>query len=185
MTKLFLYYIYTPDSAAPDSHALLSRAAALHTGEPASAFLTHREQGKKPRFASHPGLHFSVSHSGNLWVCAFANREVGCDVQLCRPGVRFEKLAERWFHPNEAASVRVERDFYDIWSRKEAFVKALGIGIDTQFRTFDSTCGTASMDGTTLEIRNIRLPDSLSDEYAAAIAYNTDFSIECINLAKI
>lgn len=181
MTKLFLYYIYTqsPDS----SDELLHRAASAYTGEKCSAFAVRRAQGKKPFFTSHPQLHFSVSHSGGLWACVFAESEVGLDVQFRRPGIRYERLAGRWFHANEAAAVLTERDFYDIWSRKEAFVKALGIGIDEKFKMFDVTSGTASLDGESYEIRDIILPGDLSSAYSAAIAYGTDFSLSFCDLA--
>lgn len=170
---------------------LLITSAAHFSGK--REFKIHREQGKKPYFEDHPELHFSVSHSGGLWVCAFASREIGCDIQVHRKIPRYMKLSERWFHENEAKAVSSERDFYDIWSRKEAFVKAIGRGIDEKFRQFDTTSGTAELLGITLKLHDFRLPcDGLpeyspdySKEYSGAIAYFDSFELNTVNTAMI
>ncbi|MBQ4353742.1 MAG: 4'-phosphopantetheinyl transferase superfamily protein [Clostridia bacterium] len=182
MTKLFLYYMCT-DGTFPDSRTLLLRAASEHTGLPASAFSVHRESGKKPYFTSHPDLHFSVSHSESLWCCLFAGRECGLDVQFQKSGIRHFRLAQRWFHPREAEKICTEQDFYRIWSRKEAFVKALGIGIDPQFKTFDAAADLVSLGETALFVRNLSLPGILNEQYTAAAAYETDFSVEMIPIS--
>lgn len=93
----------------------------------------------KPVFANWPGVEFSVSHSGEWWVCAFADRPVGLDVQEHRP-CPYQRLAERWFHPDEqlwlSRQTDTEEAFYTLWTARESFVKMTGQGIDSGFSCF-------------------------------------------------
>lgn len=83
------------------------------------------------------GLHFSVSHSGDLWSCLMADRPCGLDLQELRP-CNYEKLAARFYTPVEQAYVTTAaRDagktgslqaFYKIWTRREALAKYTGLG---------------------------------------------------------
>jgi 4'-phosphopantetheinyl transferase len=75
---------------------------------------------------------FNVSHSGAIGLIAVADgeRRVGVDVEQVRPDTDFPVLAERFFHPAEAAAIGDRRDaFFRCWTRKEAVVKALGLGL--------------------------------------------------------
>ncbi|WP_162907220.1 4'-phosphopantetheinyl transferase family protein [Allorhizocola rhizosphaerae] len=74
------------------------------------------------------GPHVNLSHSGELAALAICeDRPVGIDVQEISPGFRPDRMAERYFHADEAAHVAgsVER-FVRLWVRKEACVKAAG-----------------------------------------------------------
>lgn len=79
------------------------------------------------------GVHFSVSHSGGLAVFALAEgRRVGVDVEVPAAGVDTVVSA---FHPGErrwvAAGAAAERDraTLRVWTAKEAYLKALGVGL--------------------------------------------------------
>ncbi len=184
MEPLTLYYREpTKDTSRESSQNLLLCAASLHTGEDASAFSIHRAEGGKPYFKSHPHLHFSVSHSGTLWACLFAECPIGLDVQEKKKGVTFTRLAHRWFHLSEASKVSCEEDFYKIWCRKEAFVKALGIGIEGRFKSFDTTCSPCCLDDTSLQLTSFSLPDGLAERYEAAVAYSHNFTLSYIRIA--
>jgi 4'-phosphopantetheinyl transferase len=90
-----------------------------------------RTQRGKP-FVPGSEVRFNLSHSGELTVCAFARgREVGIDVELESRKTEPLRLAERFFAPDEAEAVRRDgrEAFFRIWVRKEAYVKALGLGI--------------------------------------------------------
>lgn len=88
------------------------------------------------------GLHFNVSHSGEVALVALARREVGVDVEYHRPGVEFLNLARRFFAETEVAAVaaagEAERQatFYRCWARKEACVKAVGLGLQVELGRF-------------------------------------------------
>jgi 4'-phosphopantetheinyl transferase len=82
----------------------------------------------------------SVSHSGNVVVCA-AGRVVACgiDVERVRPRSDWNALCERVLHPAERRRLAQLNDaarwrgFYDFWVVKEAVAKALGIGLAFPF----------------------------------------------------
>lgn len=90
-----------------------------------------RQPGGKPYFPSHPDLHFSVSHSGALSLCALGEAPVGADVELVRP--RSGRLPRYALSDGEYAWYRERggrwEDFYTLWTLKEARVKCTGEGI--------------------------------------------------------
>lgn len=95
--------------------------------------------GGKPRLAETQlasGLHFSVTHSGDLALIAVTTGcEVGVDVERVRSVGHAEHIARRFFHPAEtkaiAAAGLAARDaaFLRCWTGKEAVLKATGSGI--------------------------------------------------------
>lgn len=81
-------------------------------------------------------LRFNVSHSNGIAVYAIArNREIGVDLELIREEPALLDIAERFFSPLEILALReIPRErqsvaFFNCWTRKEAYVKALGDGI--------------------------------------------------------
>jgi 4'-phosphopantetheinyl transferase len=93
-------------------------------------------QGKPILDEQHPRMHFNVSHSHNLVLIAVTHRgEVGIDVERVRPFANDLNLAERYFSPRECRMLRLlspERRteaFFHAWTRKEACLKALGVGL--------------------------------------------------------
>lgn len=88
----------------------------------------------KPCFTAGPD--FSVSHSGDYWVCAMSGTAVGIDLQQ-HTGCDCVKIAKRFFHPDEYSLVNQNPEsFWDIWTAKESFVKFLGTGITDEFSGF-------------------------------------------------
>lgn len=167
MKKIILYYMTAP---VLPSRALRLHAASDWTGDPVRCFTEDTGVCGKPYFPSHPDVHFSVSHSGSFWVCAFSDGEVGCDVQEFRKNddpVRLNRLAERWFSEGERRYLdghgRTPAEFYRIWTRKEAYVKFTGHGIGRgNFPAFDVTSPLPDC-----TVRDLRLPDA--ENYAAAL----------------
>ena len=90
----------------------------------------------KPRLVN-PSIdvRFNLSHAGELALLAIAlAQEVGVDVEEHRP-VETTELARRFFSPVEATALKALPTseqlaaFYRCWTRKEAFIKALGDGL--------------------------------------------------------
>ena len=82
-------------------------------------------------------LEFSISHSGNLWTCLVSDVPVGVDIQKIR-AVDAGKLAVRFFTEGEQQYIAKfgKESFFDIWVRKEAYVKYTGTGISEGLSTF-------------------------------------------------
>lgn len=86
-------------------------------------------------------LRFNVTHTAGLIVCAVAwARDVGVDVEAWDRPRSVLALADRFFSPHEAAAIRglsaVDQDshFVRLWTLKEAYVKARGVGLATGLR---------------------------------------------------
>lgn len=87
-------------------------------------------------------LRFNLSHTEGLVVLAVAQTGVGVDVEwLDRPG-RTVELADRYFAPAEVAALRAlpierQRDrFFDLWTLKESYIKARGLGLAIPLASF-------------------------------------------------
>ena len=112
---------------------------------PESVQLTYGACGK-PALANagRCALRFNLSHRDDLAVYAFSpGREVGIDVEAIRPLPEADTLAARFFSRREHAAYRALRPcdralgFFQCWTRKEAFVKALGEGLSHPLDSFD------------------------------------------------
>jgi 4'-phosphopantetheinyl transferase len=93
-------------------------------------------------------LRFNLSHSHELALYAFTDgAEVGIDVEHVRPDMAGEEIARRFFSPREVAALFAlapgERDaaFFQCWTRKEAFIKAVGEGLSFPLDQFDVSLG--------------------------------------------
>lgn len=122
------YYKYSKD-VQKDSHRLLTKAAEDLYGM--GEYELSKASGGKPFFRHHPKIHFSISHSGAYWVCAFADVEVGLDIQIEEHRHRGEKIAARFFAPEEKKYLEKcgYEKFYDVWAAKEAYLKYTGEGL--------------------------------------------------------
>jgi 4'-phosphopantetheinyl transferase len=93
--------------------------------------------GKPALAASHGDLRFNLSHCEDVAVYAFADAaEVGVDVEREREIEDAEAIAERCFSPAERDACRALGFLY-CWTRKEAFVKALGSGLSSPLPELD------------------------------------------------
>ena len=108
--------------AAPDLDALSASA------QPRRRAVGARGPTGKPECVDGPP--FSLAHSGGLVVCALApHGRIGVDVELPRPR-DVGAIAERYFSSEESRWVGAElRRFLRLWVLKEAYLKALGVGI--------------------------------------------------------
>lgn len=89
-------------------------------------------------------LHFNLSHTHELVVFAFTYLgEVGVDIEYMRTNVEYEELAKRFFSPNENAVLHAlpedmkQEAFFNCWTRKEAYIKARGMGLSLPLNLFD------------------------------------------------
>ena len=89
-------------------------------------------------------IRFNVAHSSDLAMLAVAlGGEVGIDLEKIRTEVETDKLAERFFSPQERESLRAipkqnrVSAFFRCWSCKEAFLKAEGLGLSRSLESFD------------------------------------------------
>jgi 4'-phosphopantetheinyl transferase len=122
------------------AHANLRRILGCYLNQPAEKICFRTGPFGKPEVASGTSLKFSLSHSKSTALLAVDNAlPLGVDVEDVRP--MEAEVADMNFSARELSSLRgLEGDawlagFYRCWTRKEAILKAEGVGL---FRALDS-----------------------------------------------
>jgi 4'-phosphopantetheinyl transferase len=137
---------------------LRQRLAACLGVRPEWIELEYGENGKPAlaRGGSHAGrrLHFNLAHCDDVALHAFSSsREIGIDVEAIRALPEADDIAARHFsrRENEAYRALAPQDrplaFFRCWTRKEAYLKALGRGLATRLNELDVSQDTLGEDG--------------------------------------
>ena len=123
---------------------LLRTALGQHLNRaPESLVFDYGAQGK-PIISDAP-LHFNLSHSADMLLLALATHPLGADVEQIRPMTGQRTVAHDNFSPAEFAvwsalpAAEQSPAFFNIWTRKEAYIKATGDGFRLPLAAFDVT----------------------------------------------
>jgi 4'-phosphopantetheinyl transferase len=126
------------------AHVLVRHALAAATGHPPAAFRFEAGAHGKPTAwigRETAGIHFNLSHSKGLVAVALGLCELGLDVEPIRHSVNLA-VARHAFAPEEIAWLeglsegRQAEGFLRLWTLKEAFIKATGLGLSQPLDTF-------------------------------------------------
>jgi 4'-phosphopantetheinyl transferase len=115
------------------SHSALRRIVARYVHRPPASLEFARAEMGKP-YIEGP-IRFSMAHSGGLALYAIAHREVGVDVEQIRLDMDVRGIAERFLPAVESLELSAlepgeqQRAFFRLWTRREAYLKARGIGL--------------------------------------------------------
>jgi 4'-phosphopantetheinyl transferase len=113
--------------------------------EPPEVRFSYGARGK-PELADElgSGISFNLSHSHDMALLAVTrDREVGADIERVDERVEVESIASRFFSASENADLQTlpaelrRETFFRCWTRKEAYVKALGDGLAHPLHDFD------------------------------------------------
>jgi 4'-phosphopantetheinyl transferase len=137
----------------------------------------------KPMLAD-SDVQFNVSHShGMAMIAVTRGREVGCDIERIDSSFAEEQIPERFFSPYEVATLRALPDaeqcdaFFRCWTRKEAYIKACGMGVSLALDSFDVTLApnqpAALLRGA--DGWSLRGPDAPAGYAAAVVARGDDW----------
>lgn len=127
---------------------LLQKVLALYHMQDSKVFIG--EHGK-PMV---DGLEFSLSHSGDLVICAVSDKSVGCDVEEIRKAPK--GVAERYFSDSEQeyldqfSGEEYDKAFFRIWTLKESYVKMTGEGMGVPMEEYEvivDDCARVIRDG--------------------------------------
>jgi 4'-phosphopantetheinyl transferase len=120
------------------------------TAQPQEVVFVYGAKGK-PDLAADQNPHrvkFNLTHSGDLALLAVTqNQELGVDVEFVKADFGGSEIAERFFSAREVAMLFAidERErnaaFFACWTRKEAFIKAVGEGLSLPLDSFDVAFG--------------------------------------------
>lgn len=160
--------------------------------DPAKIQFSFNSKGK-PAATEGNGLKFNMSHSGGLTVIALAMEcEIGVDVEKIRPLSDMLRIAERYFCQEEAAELRSlpsderENGFFCCWTRKEAYIKAIGAGLSAPLNGFRVAVDPKMVprfihiNHDIAEANAWELHDlNLASGYAAALAYRAPRRVLC------
>ena len=124
---------------------------------------------------SAPNLRFNLSHTRNLIACIVAPEfDVGIDVEDCRRNISGPAIARRYFSAREVAAFeRLTKNeqaaaFFEYWTLKEAYVKAVGRGISLGLARFSFELDDRGLRVDDPERRPARISfDGLNDDPAA------------------
>lgn len=98
-----------------------------------------RNKYGKPCFANRK-MYFNLSHSHNVAVCAIAKDNVGVDIQQIQK--YDESIAKLVFHINEIQEIQKSKNqnlsFTSIWSKKEAYLKLKGYGLNKNMKNINT-----------------------------------------------
>ena len=116
-----------PDSDASDSNASTSSSSISESS-----------------ISALPIPFFNLSHSNDFVMLAISNTPVGCDIERLHKAI----LSHHVFHPQELSRLRSlpegdarNHEFLRLWTAKEAFLKAIGTGIDENASSYDLSSG--------------------------------------------
>src|SRR5215217_8074761 len=94
--------------------------------------------------ADNANIRFNLSHSGEIVLYAIScNQELGIDVEQVRAHTDVMAIAKRFFTPGEIGRMEKGNEknrtelFFRYWTRKEAFVKAVGKGVSFPMERLD------------------------------------------------
>ncbi|MEV6105624.1 4'-phosphopantetheinyl transferase superfamily protein [Streptomyces sp. NPDC051940] len=112
------------------------------------------------------GVHFSLSHGGDMAFIGVASVDVGVDVETV-PSIAVAEELTPLLHPAEQRDIRPDTpaaDFARQWTRKEAYLKGLGIGLSRDLHADDTSSSPPGW-----RINDLPAPAG----YAAAVALRT------------
>jgi len=128
--------------------ALRTLLAAYLNTRPELVRFTYGPRGKP--FLAPPqdagGLYFNLSNSDEMALVGFmVGAEVGTDVEYLKPMPDLLQISERFFSESERVVLRAlpehlqNEAFFNCWTRKEAYLKAVGEGLAVALDSFDVT----------------------------------------------
>lgn len=131
------------------TRALLRSALSAYAPTPPWAWRFCLNPHGRPELATPSPLRFNLSHCDGMVACAVAQgREIGLDVEPAGRAATVLELAARVFSPRErealstAASHRARCDLaLALWTLKEAYLKARGVGLALPLRSLTFTLG--------------------------------------------
>lgn len=94
----------------------------------------------RPFLNDFPDFYFSISHSKDAIACGVSDSPIGIDIEKIKP--LKTKIIEKFFTPKEEAYIysnleKQNERFIEIWTKKEAYVKGFGKGMEIPFNSFD------------------------------------------------
>jgi 4'-phosphopantetheinyl transferase len=134
---------------------------------------------KKPFLAGPEPVHFSVSHTRGCTLIGLALATIGVDIEQIDDAFQYQDISETCFSLQEQAHIAQSDNpsgaFYQLWTRKEALVKATSKGIDDDFKDIPCLDGLHTAEEKLLSTTTNWTTSSFSTAptYGIAVSYQT------------
>lgn len=161
-------FVYADDARRyVHAHVALRAILGAYMGcEPAALEFVEQALGKPRLLAAPQGHHFNLSHSKDTALLALGMAdELGVDIEAVRDDLPGDELAAAVLCPAEIDELGALPDgqraqpFVTCWTRKEACLKALGLGLNLEPRSlrvgFDGTRVRVRAGGRELEVEDL------------------------------
>ncbi len=135
------------------------------------------EKYGKAYISNHENIHFNLSHSGKIVLCAISDMEVGADVEYVDREIDLN-IAKHYFYNREYESImnaeNRPEEFFKYWVLKESYMKYTGLGMNLNLDSFEIII----KDKIRLKNDNANLKFNLFDieDYKIGIASHYDVS---------
>ena len=170
---------------------ILSRYSGVEPGSLQFIYGTYGKPELKNRNTDRTALRFSSSHSHNLSLFAVTlNQEIGIDTEYIRLVSNRDEIVDHYFTPREKimygrlAADAKEAAFFNGWTRKEAYLKATGVGLNQPLRTIEVSLEPGKLarllriNGNPREAAAWSLYElSLGTDYAGAVAVKGSYDL--------
>ena len=108
-------------------------------------------------------IRFNISHSGNLAICALSgNTDVGIDIEFMKDieidDFKMQMTDREWKQIYHAELKKVA--FYNYWTKKEAVIKADGMGLSIPLKSFEVIDNHANINNQDFFIKEIELANN-------------------------
>lgn len=164
------------------SHAALRIILGKHLSKSPQSLQFSPGQNNKPNLKESTRLHFNLSHTRDYSLLGVSSQDhIGIDIEIIKHTRDILGIAKRFFSATEynwliktKGEQRIDC-FYQLWCHKEAYLKALGIGLQGGLASFslskDHLVTTCSIDDGNKQnwwVQKLRVPTC----YRAAVAVN-------------
>ncbi len=119
-------------------------------------------------------IQFNMSRCQDNLAFIFAPVMAGIDIEILRDPAPFLPIAKRFFHPEEQELISKGTNFFDIWTRKEAILKAQGIGLFDGLASVDCSKNTLFLQGHNYFRHTFKTPNAV----ISAAFENKDLPVE-------
>ncbi|MDN3492156.1 4'-phosphopantetheinyl transferase family protein [Winogradskyella bathintestinalis] len=191
MQRAERYYSPKDKSRFIICRTLLKFILAQKTGLEIENIIFEKDNNKKPYLPFDRSINFNVSHSENYALIALSHASVGIDVEYMNRDFNFLEIIPSTFNDLEIRSVlkaaNKKEAFYTCWTRKEAFVKATGKGIDDNIAQIPALDGQHTKASHLLgEFKNMTVFSfDLDEKYKAAVAFSETMISEEIVVSNL
>jgi phosphopantetheine--protein transferase-like protein len=194
-TRAERFRLYSDYNCYVSVHALLRIELSKLLGVKARSLKILLSDIGKPYMAD-SNITFNLSRTKNLFAFAIGkdNHFLGIDIEQLKPEIDYKSIAINYFSVDEQKVIfslknasDQNRTFFEIWTRKEALLKAIGIGINGNLNKVHVMDGENVLDifGKQICNHSFKIDTVRKKEAIISIASSADFIPEFKNLSFV